>query len=91
MTKPCVKEVHTTMYVDSNHAGDLLTRRFQSGVLIYVNPLPIIWYPKIQNMVGSSTFGYEFLALRFGSQLFKGLRYKLRMMSIPLDGLSENV
>ena len=36
-------------------------------------------------MVESSTFGSEFLALRFGIELVKDIHFKLHMMSIPLD------
>ena len=34
----------------------------------------------------SSTFGSEFVALRTGTEMIKALRYKLRMMGIPIDG-----
>jgi hypothetical protein len=36
--------------------------------------------------VESSTFGSEFVALRTAVDMIEGLRYKLRMMGIPLDG-----
>lgn len=48
-------------YVDSNHAGNLLNRSSHSGIIIYVNNAPIIWYSKRKNTVESSNFGYEFL------------------------------
>jgi len=53
-----------TCFVDADHAGNLLTHRSQSGVLIFVNKAPIIWYSKRQNTVESSTFGSEFVAMR---------------------------
>ena len=84
MPEPRGKTVITSMYVDANHAGDLITRRSQSGVLIYVNSAPITWFSKRQNTVESSTFGSEFIALRIGTELLKGLRYKLRMMGVPI-------
>ena len=34
----------------------------------------------------ASTFGSEFIALKICTEMVKGLRYKLRMMGIPLDG-----
>ena len=84
MPEPRGKTVITSMYVDANHAGDLITRRSQYGVLIYVNSAPITWFSKRQNTVESSTFGSEFIALRIGTELLKGLRYKLRMMGVPI-------
>ena len=41
-----VKYVQIISYVDANHAGNLLNRRLHSGILIYVNNTPIIWYSK---------------------------------------------
>jgi hypothetical protein len=36
--------------------------------------------------VESSTFGLEFIAMRVAVEQVEGLRYKLRMMGIPIDG-----
>jgi hypothetical protein len=73
-------------FVDSDHAGDLITRRSRTGVLIYLNRAPIYWYSKKQTAVETSTFGSEFVGLKVGTDIIKGLRYKIRMMGIPLDG-----
>jgi hypothetical protein len=75
-----------TVFVDADHAGDVLTRRSRTGVLVYLNRAPILWYSKKQNSVETSTFGLEFIALKTGVEIVKGLRYKLRMMGIPFDG-----
>ena len=74
------------VYCDANHAGNQVTRRSQSGILIYLNTAPISFYSKRQNSVESSTFGSEFVALRIATEKIKALRYKLRMMGVPLDG-----
>jgi len=80
------KSVSTTCYVDADHAGCLETRRSHTGIIIYVNRAPIIWFSKRQNTVESSTFGSEYIALKTAIDLVEGLRYKLRMFGIPLDG-----
>jgi hypothetical protein len=36
--------------------------------------------------VESSTFGSEFVAMRIAIELNEGLRYKIRMMGVPIDG-----
>jgi hypothetical protein len=79
------KSVVTTCYVDADHAGCLATRRSTTGVIIFVNQAPIIWFSKRQNTVESSTFGSEYVALRQSIDLIEGLRYKLRMMGVELD------
>jgi hypothetical protein len=73
-------------FVDSDHAGDRLTRRSMTGILIFVNRAPIVWFCKKQNTVESSTFGSEFVALRTAVDLIEALRYKLRMFGVPLEG-----
>jgi hypothetical protein len=74
------------MFVDADHAGDLMNRRSRTGVLLYLNRSPIVWHSKKQNSVETSAFGSEFVALKTGVELVKSLHYKLRMMGIPLDG-----
>lgn len=59
---------------------------FPHGHIIYLNCAPISWYSKAQSTVESSTFGSEFVALRILIKMLKGLRYKLRMFGIPIDG-----
>ncbi len=63
-----------------------MTRRSHTGVIIYVNRAPILWFSKRQNTVESSSFGSEYIAMRIGIEMIEGLRYKLRMMGVPLDG-----
>jgi hypothetical protein len=70
----------TSCFVDSDHAGCRLTRWSHTGVLIFVNNALILWHSKRQNMVESSMFGSEFVALWTAVDMIKGLRYKLRMI-----------
>ena len=46
MIEPVGTPVCVRVYVDANHAGNLANRRSHSGILIYVNNAPIIWYSK---------------------------------------------
>jgi hypothetical protein len=73
-------------FVDADHAGNQITRRSHTGILIYICRAPIVWYSKRQNTVESSTFGSEFVAAKIATELIQGLRYKLRMVGVPLDG-----
>lgn len=84
--EPLGKPVEMTAFVDSDHAGDKVTRRSRTGVLIFLNRAPIVWYSKKQNSIETSSFGSEFSAMKTGVELIEGLRYKLRMMGVPLDG-----
>jgi Reverse transcriptase (RNA-dependent DNA polymerase) len=86
MPKPKGKPIQEIIFVDADHAGDLISRRSRTGILYYLNRSPIIWYTKKQNSVETSTFGSEFMAVKTAVEMIKGMRYKLRMMGIPLDG-----
>jgi hypothetical protein len=72
--------------VDADHAGCLETRRSHTGVIIYVNCAPVVWFSKRQNTVESSTFGSKYIALKTAINLVEALRYKLRIFGVPLDG-----
>lgn len=72
-------------YVDSDHAGDKVTRRSRSGFLVFLNAAPIYWTSKKQTSCETSTFGSEFVAMKQASEYVRGLRYKLRMMGIPVE------
>jgi hypothetical protein len=73
-------------FVDADHGGCRLTRRSQTGVIIFLNRAPVVWYSKKQNTVKSLTFGSEYVAMRTALELIEGLRYKLRMMGVPILG-----
>ena len=83
---PRGKEVDIRMFVDSDHAGDKLTRRSRTGFLIYINTALIQWLSKKQSTVETSVFGAEFVAMKQGVEVLRGLRYKLRMMGVSISG-----
>ena len=78
--------IQMTTFVDSDHAGDKRTRRSRTGVLIFLNMAPTLWMSRKQTSIETSSFGSEFSAMKTGVELSEGLRYKLQMMGIPLDG-----
>ena len=86
MPEPLGKEVDLRMFVDSDHAGDKKTRRSRTGFLIFCNMALINWVSKKQPTIESSVFGAEFVAMKHGIETLRGLRYKCRMMGIPLSG-----
>jgi hypothetical protein len=86
MPEPLGSLVTISAFVDANHAGNAVTCRSHTGILIYLENTPIIWHSRRQNTVESSTFGSEFVALRNARDLIVGLRYKLRMFGVPING-----
>ena len=80
------KSIVMSCFVDADHAGCKETRRSHTGVLIYVNSAPILWYSKRQNTVESSTFASEIIAMKIAVEMIEGFRYKLRMLGVPIEG-----
>jgi hypothetical protein len=83
---PLNKDVDLRMMVDSDHAGDKRTRRSHTGFIVFCNLAPVIWLSKQQATVETSVFGAEFVAMKHGIKTLRGLRYKIRMMGVPLAG-----
>ena len=77
------------MLTDAAHAGNLVNRRSHTGIIIFASKAPITWHSKRQATAEASAFGSELAALRVGMEMNEGLRYKLRMMGIPLLGPSN--
>jgi hypothetical protein len=80
------KSARITCYVDADHAHDVVTRRSVTGIILMVNNTPIKWISKRQKTVETSTYGSELVAARIATELIIEIRYKLRMLGIPLDG-----
>ena len=72
--------------VDADHASNTVTRRSRTGFLVYLNSSLTYWFSKKQTSVDTSSFGSEFCAMKACCEYVRGLRYKLRMMGIPVLG-----
>ena len=84
--EPRGEEVDINLFVDADHAGNRVTRRSHSGIIIMLNMAPVMWFSKKQNTIETSTFGSEITALRIATELVESLVYKLRMFGVPIAG-----
>ena len=85
MPTPLGIAIRMVAYVDSDHAGESLTRRSRTGFLVFLNRSLVYWFSKKQTSCETSTFGSEFVAMKQACEYIRGLRYKLRMMGIPCE------
>ncbi len=85
MPEPLGNPVNIHVFVDANHAGNVVTRRSHTGILVFVQNSPILWVSCRQSTVETSTFGSEFVALQHAKDVVVALPYKLRMFGIPLE------
>ena len=86
--KPRGKDVDLRAKVDSEHAWDKETRQLRTGYLIFCNISLVDWMYKRQPTIETSVFDAEFVAFKHVMEAFHIIRYKLRMMGVPLSGCS---
>jgi hypothetical protein len=71
--------------IDADHASDFVTRRSRTGFLVWINSCLAYFLSKKQTFAETSSFGSEFVAMKQCCEYLRGLRYKLRMMGIPVS------
>ena len=82
--EPKMKEIDLTVIYDASHAPCLLTRRSVTGIVLMINNMILKCTSKRQNTVETSTYGAEMVAGRLAVEQVMGLRYKLRMLGVPV-------
>ena len=89
MLKAIGKYVVIKAYVNSNHEVNTTNRSLHSGIIIYVNNEPIIWYSKCKNIVEASRFVSNFVALGIDTYIIEVLRYKSSCLGVLVYGPVE--
>ena len=84
--EPVPGDMSAHCFVDSDHAANTVTRRSQTGLLLFVNRAPVTRFSKRQNTVKTSTFGSKFIAMKTAVEHVEALCYKLQMFGIPMEG-----
>ena len=51
-----------------------------------MNMALVPWHSKKQSTIETSVFGAEFVAMKVAMEVMRGLRYKLRMIGVPVTG-----
>ena len=67
------KEIAIHIFVKSYHAKDKMSCRLRSGFLIYVNTALI--FSEQLSTVDTSVFDDEFITMKEGTDVLRGLRY----------------
>jgi hypothetical protein len=80
--------VRMTVYVDADHAHDLVTRRSITGFLVMriTGQLDGYTTKKRQKTVETSTYGSELVASRIATELIVEIWYMLRSLRVAFDG-----
>ena len=88
MPLPKMKPIKITAMFDASHAPCLLTRRSVSGIVLMINNTILRCTTKRQNTVETSPYGAEMVAGRLAVEQVMDLRFKLRMLGVPVTDAS---
>ena len=80
------KPVKITVYLDTDHANDVVTRRSVTGVTLFINNTPVKWISKCQKTVEMSTHGAESVEGQTATEMTLECYHMLRMMGTEPDG-----
>ena len=70
------KEIDPIMFVYSNHSEDKTNFRSCTGYMIFMNMSMIDWNTKKQATVKGDIIGSEFVSMKQGVEVLRGMRYK---------------
>jgi hypothetical protein len=76
MPKLWGQRVTISAFADAYHTGNKVTGCLHTGIIIYVQNAPILWYSKRQNIVEAATFRSEMVALWICKELIVAIHYK---------------
>ena len=85
MPKPRGQGFIVSAYVDSDHAGGIVTRRSRTVFFIYCNNALVYWMSKKQGSIETSSFGSELVAMQACTEYIRGLKFKLQMIGIQFN------
>ena len=84
MPVPKKKPLSMTAIYDASHAPCLITRRSVTGIVLLLNNFILRCTSKRQNTVETSTYRAEMAAGRLAVEQAMDVRYKLRMLGMPI-------
>ena len=85
MPKPLGPEMIIRAFVDTDFTGNEVSQRSRTGFIVMMYMAPVYWLSQNQMSIETSLFGSKFCALKQCCEYLRGLRYKLRMMGIPVE------
>ena len=85
MPRPRGRSVIKTEHTYASSGANKVTRRSQSGYILFVNRSPVKWMSKRQQIVETSALSSEFIALKKFIEDIEHLILKIRMFGIPLS------
>ena len=77
MTESGGRAVSVYSFVDANHGGNSIKRRSHTGIIMFIQNTPIIWFSKKHNRVEAAMFGSDLVALSVFKDFIAALKSKV--------------
>ena len=85
---PLVEDISITVFVNSNHGHDKVTRRSISGLIAFLGRMPAFYLSKSQGAIETSTYGAEFCTMKTGVKETIAIRYMMRCLGVNVETAS---
>ena len=74
---PLVEEISITVFFDSDHRHDKVTRRSIKVLITFLGRTPAFYLSKQQRAIEMSTYGAKFCAMKTGAEETIAIRYMM--------------
>ena len=82
---PLMGEISITVFVDSDHGHDKVTRRSITGLIAFLGRTPAFYLSKQQGAIETSTYGAELCAMKTGVEETIAIRYMMRYLGVNVE------
>ena len=83
--KPKGKTVRISTFHDANLMHCKVMGRSCSGILHFLNQMPVHWFAKLQNTVEMATYGSEFVSAHISMEQLMDIQYSCMAMGVPIE------
>ena len=88
LSTPLVGEISITVFVDSDHGHDKVTRRSIMGLIAFLGRTPAFYLSKQQAAIKTSTYSAELCAMKTGVEKIIAIRYMMRCLGVNVETAS---
>ena len=83
-----MEEISITIFVNSDHGDDKVTRRSITGLIAFLDQMPAFYLSKRQGAIETSTYGDELCAMKTGVEDTIVRRYVKRCLGVNVETTS---
>ena len=85
---PLVGEISITVFVNSDHGHDKVTRRSITGLIAFLGRTPVFYLSKRQGAIETLTYGAKFCAMKTGIKETIAIRYIMQCLGVNVETAS---